>query len=98
MLYLRLLAGLTSLRLNLCASQDCSIGPVGTLEMNSMKSGSLSGLDKAGQNGDRDGDVADSNQDGDDLGDALQPRSVHGMAEAERLKHAPEAMIEVIAK
>ena len=32
------------------------------------------------------------------LGDALQPRGVNGMAEAERLKHAPEAVIEVVAK
>ena len=58
----------------------------------------LDRLDEAGQNGDRDGNVADGDEDGDNLGEALQPGRVDGMAEAERLEHAPQAVIEVIAK
>ena len=34
----------------------------------------------------------------DDLRDSLQPRSVGGMTEAQRLEHAPQAVIQVIAK
>src|SRR5271157_798361 len=58
----------------------------------------LDRLDEAGENGDGDGNVAGGDEDGEKFGEALQPRSVNGMAEAERLEHAPEAMIEVIAK
>ncbi len=49
----------------------------------------LNGFDNAGQNGDRNRNVADGNQDGDDLGEKPQPRRVNRVAEAERLEHAP---------
>src|SRR5208337_3484745 len=58
----------------------------------------LNRLDEAGQNSDGDGNVAGGDQDGDNLGEAPQPGRVEGMAEAERLEHAPQAVIEVIAK
>src|SRR5208283_135141 len=58
----------------------------------------LNGFDETGQNGDRNGNVADGDQNSDDFRETLQPGRVDGMAEAERLKHAPQAMIEVIAK
>src|SRR5208337_3892047 len=58
----------------------------------------LNRLDEAGQNGDGDRNVAGRDQDGDNLGEALQPGRVDGVAEAERLEHAPQAVIEVIAK
>src|SRR5208283_3147557 len=58
----------------------------------------LDGLDEPGEDGDGDGNVAGGDEDGEQLGEALQPGRVDGMAEAERLKHAPQAVIEVIAK
>ena len=58
----------------------------------------LSRLDEPGENGNRNGNVANGDEDGDELGEDAQDGRVHGMAEAKRLKHAPEAMIEVIAK
>src|SRR5271157_1673733 len=58
----------------------------------------LDGLEEAGENGYGDGDVAGGDEDGEELGEALQPGRVDGMAEAEGLKHTPEAVIEVIAE
>jgi hypothetical protein len=58
----------------------------------------LDRLDEAGQNGDGDRDVAGGDQHGEKLREALQPGGVDGMAKAERLEHAPQAVIEVIAK
>lgn len=58
----------------------------------------LDRFEEAGEGGDWDRDVADGEEDGDKFGKALQPRSINGMAEAEGLKHAPKAMVEVIAE
>lgn len=58
----------------------------------------LNGFDETGQNGDRNGNVADGDQNGDDFRETLQPGRVDRMAEAERLKHTPQAVIEVITK
>jgi len=58
----------------------------------------LNRFDEAGQDGDRNGDVASSDQDGEDFGEQFQPRSVDRMADAKGLKHAPEAVIKVIAE
>ena len=52
----------------------------------------------AGENGYGDRDVADCDQNGKDFGEELKPGRVDGMAEAQGLKHAPEAVIEVIAE
>src|SRR5208337_1612711 len=58
----------------------------------------LDGLDEAGEDGYGDGNVAGGDEYGEKLRKALQPGGVDGVAEAERLKHAPQAVIEVIAK
>src|SRR5208337_1021881 len=58
----------------------------------------LDGLDEAGEDGYGDGNVAGGDEYGEKLREALQPGGVDGVAEAERLKHAPQAVIEVIAK
>src|SRR5271155_618737 len=58
----------------------------------------LDRFEEAGEDGDWDGDVAGGDEDGDNFCEKLQPGRVDGVAEAERLEHAPEAMIEVIAK
>lgn len=63
-----------------------------------MESGSLERLDKAGQHGDRDRDVAHGKENGNNLGENPQHGGVDGVSETERLKHAPQAVIEVIAK
>ena len=63
-----------------------------------MASGSRDRLDTAGENGNWNGDVADGNENSDGSGSELQQGRVDGMAETERLKHAPEAVIEVITK
>ena len=97
MVYLRLLAGFTSLRLKRWRSHRVSIGPVGDFESSSMLA-FLSYCQEAGHHRDRDGAVADGDQDGENGRALLQLRRVARMAEAHRLKHAPQAVIQVHAQ
>src|ERR1035437_7444395 len=105
MVYFRLLAGFTSLRLKRWRSHRVSIGPVGEFELSSMLA-FLSYLtyyltvllDPANHHRDRNGAVADGDQDGENSRTRFQFRSVAGVAEAQRLKHAPQAVIQVQAQ
>src|SRR2546429_806799 len=54
--------------------------------------------EKAGQHRDRNRDISGGNQDGHNLGQPLNPWRVNRMAEPERLKHAPQPVIEVVAQ
>src|SRR5262249_54870474 len=76
----------------------CSIGPVGAFDFSSIRSGSRYRLDETGQNGDRDRNIAHCNQDGEDLRESLYPWRVNRMTESQRLEHAPQPVIEVVAK
>ena len=58
----------------------------------------LNRLNTTGQDGNRNGDIADGDQNGDHFGGEFQPGRIDRMAEAERLKHAPQSVIEVIAE
>src|SRR5271165_1213862 len=93
-------AGMPALqRQEKCGTQDGGVKPPlnGKFGLCGLRMG-LDGLDQVGQDGDGDGNVARGDKNGEEFGEALQPGSVNGMAEAERLEHAPEAVIEVIAK
>src|SRR5205823_2907304 len=55
-------------------------------------------LDEAGQHRDWNRDISHSNQDRHDLGYSLNPWRVHRVAVTERLKHAPQPVIQVVAQ
>src|ERR1044072_7711186 len=101
MLYFRLLAGFTSFISNLCLSHRFSIGPAGTLPSSSIRShlsrtghGGLR-ADQVRHRGDRNRKMPDGDDDGKHGCELLQQRRVARMADAQRLKHAPQPVIEV---
>jgi len=56
------------------------------------------GFDEASKDGCRDGDVAGGNGDRKNFGEGAEDRCVDGMVEPEGLEHAPETVVEVVAK
>src|SRR5215831_9950434 len=92
-LYFRLLAGLTSLSEARCESHFFSMGPGGTLDSSCISLGQHAGLNENGNQR-----KAERQHDGHDHRTALERRRIPGMADPDRLKHAPEAMIEMERK
>src|SRR5579862_532293 len=94
MVYLRLLAGFTSLRLKRWRSHRVSIGPLGHFESNSIPA-SLLESQQARHHGDRDGAVADGDEDGEPGRELFEHGGVARMADAHGLEHAPDAVVEM---
>src|SRR5215472_16827602 len=93
-LYLRLLAGFTSFISNLAFSHFCSIGPGGTRASSFMTSSVIS-LHDAHQNRQRYDTESHADPSGEQHGSFLEKQVVARMRNAQRLEHAPYAVIEV---
>src|ERR1039457_6558681 len=96
-LYFRLLAGFTSLRLNLCLSQRVSMGPAGILASSSICAPLLQ-RQHTGEHRDGDGNIADGDEPREGRREFLDDGRVARMIHAQRLEHAPKAVVEMHAE
>src|SRR5258708_1463814 len=90
----RLLLGLTSRRWLRWSSQAEVRWPMGALASSFIADRSLQ-ADQPAQHGQREGDVAEGDDPGEGMGEAVAPVVEARMVEAQRLEHAPQAMVEV---
>src|SRR5215468_10128284 len=93
MLYLRLLAGLTSFSSNRWRSQRCSIGPDGFLEFSSM----LPLPHQTKEYGDRHGNETRSDDPREHRSKLLDDGGIAWVTQTQRLEHAPDAMAQMEA-
>src|SRR5690606_39915416 len=93
MSYFRLLAGFTSLSSKRCFVHFSSIGPLGIFAFSSIALPY-----QAGQNCDRERDVREHDHQREDCGDRTSDVVVLLVVRAQRLQHAPEAVVETHAE